>query len=129
MATDEELGVRCVDAAFHWTGLLVRAAIYTFFWSVADTYDCGRALLTGLLVGDIAGHLLALLWQWRDGMLQIAAEIALLGLVWLFVRTQTIWPDEPSLRAVLGLAAFGVFVGKVGGTLLTQLGPTERGFA
>ena len=129
MATDQELGLHRVDAAIHFTGLVVRAAIYAFCYAIADVYDCGRAVLTGLLVGDVAGNLLALLWEWRDGLLQAAAELALLGLVFLFVRSQLVWPDDLALRAILGLAAFGVFAAKIGGTLLTQLGPSQRGFA
>jgi hypothetical protein len=129
MATDEELGLHHADAAFRYAGLLVRAVVYSLCYAAADAYDCGRALLTGLLAGDIAGNLIALLWQWRGALLQAGAELALLAMVFLFVRSQMVWPDELPLRAILGLAAFGVFASKVGGTLLVQLGPSERGFA
>lgn len=129
MATDRELGLDHVDAAIHFGALLARAAAYALVWSVADLYDCGRAILTGVWLGDVVGNLIGLAWQWRDAAAQVVAELALLGLVFLFVRAQLVWPDELPLRAILGLAAFGVFSGRVGGSLLTQLGPSERGFA
>ena len=129
MTSDEELGLDRADAAFRFGGLLLRAFVYTFVYAVADFHDCGRALLTGLLLGDIVGHLTALLWQWRDGLVQVLAELALLGLVFLWVRSQMVWPEDLSQRAILGLAAFGVFAGKVGESLFTRLGPSAQGFA
>jgi len=129
MATDGELGLDRVDAAIHLGALFARAAAYAFVYAIADVYDCGRAILTGVWLGDVVGHLIGLAWQWRDALVQVLAELALLGLVFLFVRSQLVWPDELPLRAILGLAAFGVFTTRVGGTLLTQLGPSERGFA
>jgi len=38
-------------------------------------------------------------------------------------------PTMLPLRAILGLAAFGTFAARVGSTLLTQIGPSQRGFA
>ena len=129
MVSDEDLGVHHVEAAFRFGGLLLRAGVYAFVYAIADRYDCGRALLTGLLLGDLLGHLLSLAWQWRDGLVQVLAELGLLAIVFLFVRSQMVWPDELPLRAILGLAAFGVFASKIGGSLLTHLGPSERGLA
>jgi hypothetical protein len=129
MATDQELGLDRVDAAIHFGALLARAAAYAFVFAIADVYDCGRAILTGVWLGDVVGHLVGLCWQWRDGAVQVLAELALLGLVFLLVRSQLVWPEELPLRAILGLAAFGVFTTRVGGTLFTVLGPSERGFA
>jgi hypothetical protein len=129
MTTDEDLALDRIDAAFSFGALLLRAAAYAFVYSIADVYDCGRAILTGVWLGDITSHLISLAWQWRDAMAQVLAELALLGIVYLFVRSQLVWPQEPPMRAILGLAALGVFSGGVGGTLLTHLGPSERGFA
>lgn len=129
MATDRELGLEHVDRAIHFGALLARAFAYAFVYSIADAYDCGRAILTGIWLGDVAGHLVGLVWQWRDELAQVAAELALLGIVYLFVRSQLVWPHELPLRAILGLAAFGVFASRVGGSLFTQFGTGERGFA
>lgn len=129
MTTDRELGLDHVDTAIHFGALLLRAVAYAFVYAIADLYDCGQAILTGVWLGDVVGHLVGLCWQWRDGIAQVLAELALLGLVFLFVRSQLVWPEELPLRAILGLAAFGVFSARVGGTLFTQLGPSERGFA
>lgn len=129
MASDEQLGFERVDAAIHLGSLLLRAAAYAFVYGVADRYDCGRALLTGVWLGDMIGNLIGLAWRWRETVVQALAELALLLVVFLFVRSQLVWPDELPLRAILGLAAFGVFAAKVGGTVLTHLGPDARGFA
>lgn len=129
MATDDERTLERVDAAIHLGALLARAAAYAFVYAIADVYDCGRAILTGVWLGDVGGHLVSLCWQWRDAAAQVLAELALLGIVYLCVRSQLVWPDDLPLRAILGLAAFGVFASRLGGSLLTQLGPGERGFA
>jgi hypothetical protein len=129
MATDRELGLERVDAAIHFGALLARGAAYAFVYSVADLYDCGRALLTGVWLGDVASQLVDLAWHGRDAAARALADLGLLGLVYLCVRSQLVWPAELPLRAILGLAAFGVFASRIGGTLWTQLGPGERGYA
>lgn len=129
MATDDERVLQRVDATLHLGALLARAAAYAFVYAIADVYDCGRAILTGIWLGDVVGHLVGLCWQWRDAAAQVLAELALLGVVYLCVRSQLVWPDELPLRAILGLCAFGCFASRVGGSLWTQLGPSERGFA
>lgn len=129
MATDEDLVFDHVDTAIHFGALLARAAAYAFVYAIADVYDCGRAILTGVWLGDVAGHLFGLAWLWRDALVQVLAELALLAVVYMCIRTQLVWPAELPLRAILGLAAFGVCSTRVGGTLLTQLGPSERDFA
>lgn len=129
MTSEEEMGLDQIDAAIHFGALLVRAAVYTFVYAVADLFGCGRAILTGIWLGDVVSHVVQLAWNRRDTLVQGLAELALLGIVFLFVRSQLVWPQEPPLRAILGLAAFGVFSSRIGGSLFTQLGPGARGFA
>jgi hypothetical protein len=113
------------DAPFHCAALLVRACLYGGLYAFVDRYDCGGALLTGLLLGDLVGHLVSLAWQWRDGLANALGEFTLFALVFVCVRAQLVWPEEPAMRAILALAAFGVFSARVGGSLLAQLGPGE----
>ncbi|MBX3464040.1 MAG: hypothetical protein KF830_12780 [Planctomycetes bacterium] len=129
MATDEELGLDRVDAAIDFGALLLRAGGYAFVYSVADAYDCGRALLTGIWLGDVGSHLVDLAWRGREALANTLAELGLLGVVFLLARAHLVWPEEPALRAILGLAAFGVFASRLGGTVWTTLGPGHRGFA
>jgi hypothetical protein len=118
-----------VDAAIGYAALLVRALFYAGIWATVDHYDCGRAMLTGVLVGDIGSRLVSIAWEWRDGLLQVGAELLLLAIVFLFVRSQMVWPDDPAMRAIIGLAAFGVGSVQVGGQLLVRFGPRRSGFA
>ncbi len=111
-----------VDAAIGYTGLVLRALAYACLAGIANHYDCGRALLTGVLVGDLLSRLFALALDWRDQWIAVLSEVLLLGLVFLFVRSSMVWPDEQAMRAILGLAAFGTFSAQAGGTLLTRLG-------
>ena len=127
--TDGGLTVQRVDAAIRFGGLLVRALAYAAIYALADRYDCGRSILTGVLAGDIGSRLVSIAWEWRDGLLQFAAELVLLLLVFLFVRSQMVWPEDLALRAIVGLAAFGVFSMQLGGAVFTRLGPSENGFA
>jgi len=128
-STEHGLTVQRVDAAIRFGGLLVRALAYAGIYAIADRYDCGQAILTGVLAGDFLSRLVSIAWEWRDGMLQFAAELALLLLVFLFVRSQMVWPEDLALRAIIGLAAFGVFSAQIGGTVFTRLGSSENGFA
>jgi hypothetical protein len=128
-ATDEIELCNRVDAVIGYSGLVLRALAYTFIAVIADQYDCGRALLTGVLAGDMLSRLFALALDWRDQWISVVSELILLGIVFLFVRSSLVWPDEQAMRAILGLAAFGTFSAQVGGSLLTRLGPGENGFS
>lgn len=110
-----------VDAAVGVVGLLLRAAAYAAVGSVATHYDCGRAILTGVLVGDLAGSVAGLV-QRGHSALQALAELALLGIVLLWVRDDLVWPADQALRAIAGLAGLGVFAGRLGGSVLTRIG-------
>ncbi len=118
-----------IEHAIALTGLAVRAVVYAGVATFASGYDCGRALLTGLIAGDLAATLLATAWPGARDRRQLAIELALLGLLFLWVRPGLVWPDDLSFRAIVGLAAFGMFVSRAGGTVLTHLGPRENGFA
>lgn len=110
-----------VDTAFVWAGLGVRAAVYGVLVAFAERASCGDAALTGLWLGDVAARLVAIVWQRLERLPVHGADLALLGLVWLCVRSRLVWPDDPSLRAIVGLAAFGVFAGTTGGSLAGRL--------
>jgi hypothetical protein len=60
---------------------------------------------------------------------QLFAEFAVLGLIWLWVRGELIWPSDHAQRAIIGLVAFGVFASRCGGSLMTRIGTNENGFA
>lgn len=118
-----------VDNAFAWIAFGVRTAAYAGLVAFADRASCGAAVLTGLWLGDVAARVVAIAWQRLERLPAHGADLALLGLVWLCVRTRLEWPDDPSLRAIVGLAALGVFAGTTGGSLLNRLGPGERELA
>jgi len=118
-----------VDAAIEFTGLLVRAGAYALVGGVASHYACGQVILTGLFVGDVAATVLGVFLAGRALLLQRVSELLLLGLVFLFVRGDLVWPEQQAMKALAGLAAFGVFAGRAGGGVLTRLGPSENGWA
>lgn len=114
-----------VDAAFHFGGLLIRAVGYLFVYSIADRYDCGPAILTGVLLGDFIGQIMKVFMSWNLGLLGQLGDLFLIGIVFLMVRSMMTWPDDPAMRAILGLTAFGLFVGHAGNAALTRLTPAE----
>jgi hypothetical protein len=118
-----------LDGVVDIAAVAVRALAYAGLAAFASNYDCGQALLAGLLAGDLAASLLATAWPGDGDRRQVAFELAVLGAAFLWVRHELVWPDDLAMRAILGLAAFGVFVGRAGSTLLTRLGPSENGFA
>ena len=117
-----------IDSAIQVSALLLRAAIYGVVGGFAGNYDCGQSILTGLLIGDLGASTLSLLWERRDHLAQLIAELAMIGIIYLWVRSDLVWPDDPAQRAIMGLAAFGVFTSRCGGSLLTRIGPSETGF-
>ena len=111
----------------HGVGLLVRLAAYGAAAAFLAGYDCGQALLAGVLAGDLLASLARVGWTWHDGPAQALAELAVLAAIWLWVRDQLLWPDDPAQRALVGLAAFGVLVTRSGGEALVRLGPAHDG--
>jgi hypothetical protein len=128
-AAERELTIQRLDATIGFAGLFARALAYSAIAALANQYDCGRAILTGILAGDLSSRLVALALEWSDSRLAVAAELLLLGLVFLCVRSWLWWPDDQAERAIVGLAGFGVFAGQVGGSLLTRLGPGDDGWS
>ncbi len=124
-AHDEPLG-RHIDAAIDVVALLLRAGAYLVIALAAERFDCGRALRTGIVTGDLAASVLALALQRRDCLAQAFAELALLALVFLWVKSRLVWPHEPPDRAILGLTAFGVFAARAGRAVMARLGPGEN---
>ncbi|MCK5942601.1 MAG: hypothetical protein KAI24_11560 [Planctomycetes bacterium] len=118
-----------IDAAITLTGVLIRAGAYALVGSVASRYACGQAILTGLFLGDVAASLLRVVLPPRELLAQSLAELGLLAVVYLWARADLVWPADTPTRAILGLAALGVFAGRVGGTAMTRFGPSEDGFA
>lgn len=119
-----QLGER-IEATFRTAGLLLQAAIYAAIAVLAEHCDFGGPLLVGVLAGDLLGRLLVLVWEWRQNPPLVAAELALLGLVYWFVRRWLVWPEDPAMRAVLGLAGFGAFVARFGSTLWRRSGQSD----
>lgn len=118
-----------IDAAIGVTGLLLRAGAYALVGGVASRYACGQVILTGLFVGDVAASALGAALADRLHVLQRLSELLLLGLIFLWVRGDLVWPEQQAMKALLGLSALGVFAGRAGGGVLTRFGPSENGWA
>jgi len=115
---DEPAELQMTDAAFHYGGILFRAIGYLVLWGIAQNYDFGTALLTGVLAGDLIGQLARVARHLRDEPLVQLGEIAFLGLIYLFARPLLVWPEDSAMRAIVGLAAFGALIGHTGCILL-----------
>lgn len=126
-AADDPLPSQPIDVALELASALLRVGIYAVFAGFVNRYDCGAALLTGVLTGDLIASAARWLWRWRDGLLPATSELLVLGAFWLWARSELVWPACPAQRAILGLAAFGVLVSRLGHTALTRLGPSEHG--
>ena len=120
---------RTIDQNLHFGSLLVRAAVYGFVGSFASRYDCGAAMLTGTLLGDLAATVLRGFWFARTDLVQCLAEFAVFILAFFWLRAQLVLPDDQAQRAILGLAAFGIFAGRVGKTLLASFGRSNDGWS
>lgn len=128
VAMDAQPSFRRIDAAIHFAGLAVRVVAYAVVAGFAAHYECGQAILTGIFVGDLAASAVAAVWRPNGHLAQALAELALLGLVYLWARAHLTWPDDAATRAIIGLSAFGVFAGRAGGGVMTRLG-TDDSFA
>ena len=121
---DEPRELQPILTAFHYGGLLLRAIGYLAVFAIAQRYDFGQALLTGILIGDIAGQCIQAVLHWRSEPLAQSCQLLFLALVYLGLRSMLTWPPEPALRAIAFLAAFGAFSGHVGSSMLLRLGPS-----
>ena len=122
---DEHVTLARIDAAIEFTSLLVRALAYAGMATLASHYDCGCAILTGLFVGDVAATIVGLFTGPRHRLMQACAELGLLLIVWFLANGDMTWPADPATRAIIGLAAFGVFAGRAGGGLMTRIGADD----
>ncbi|MBL8732356.1 MAG: hypothetical protein JNN13_08305 [Planctomycetes bacterium] len=110
-----------LDSAFHVGGLVVRVVGYAALAAVASHYDFGRALLAGLFYGDLAATAAAMFVRGAAGSIDTAGELLLLLLVALCVGGMLQAPDDNAARAVLTLAALGVFTSRIGKELMRRL--------
>lgn len=108
-----------LDSAFHVGGLVVRVVGYAALAAVASHYDFGRALLAGLFYGDLAAT--AMFVRGAAGLIDTAGELLLLLLVALCVGGMLRVPEDAAQRAVLTLAALGVFTSRIGHELMTRM--------
>ena len=120
---------RHFDAMLNAAALLLRAAFYAVVVLIAEPYDCGRALLGGIVLGDLAASAFALLCRQCENAAVMLAELALLAIAFVWVRSHVPWPHEPPDQALLFLAAFGVFAALAGRNVLLRIGPSESDFA
>lgn len=127
-AHDEHIG-RGIDAMLSGALLLARAGLYAVTALLAGDHEFGRALLAGIVIGDLAASAFALLWRECEHAALLFAELALLAIAYLWIRSRVPWPHEPPDQALLFLAAFGVFAARAGKDALTRIGPGESDFA
>ena len=120
---------RSIDAMLSGAVMLLRAGFYVVFAMLADDFEFARALLAGIVVGDLAASAFAFAWKECEHAALMFAELALLGIAFLWIRSRVPWPTETPDQALLFLAAFGVFVARAGRNALTRLGPSESDFA
>lgn len=125
----DQATIQKLDTAISFAGLLIRVGAYAVVGGFAGHYACGQAILTGVFLGDLAASCLRVFVQPKENAAQFVAELALLGIVYLWARGDLVWPPDSATRAIIGLAALGVFAGRAGGTTLTRFGPSEDGFA
>lgn len=129
MSTSTPLPLPTIADGLHVGGVLLRGAAYALLATFASRYDCGQALLGGVVAGDLAAALLTAGFRWSTDRRQVLVELAVLAAAFLWVRGWLVWPEDPAQRALFGLAAFGVFVARAGGTALTRIGADHDGWS
>lgn len=117
-----------IEAAVSFAALLVRVVVYMLVVSFASRFPSGQAILTGVLLGDVAATLVKTFVQQRESVAQCTAELTLIGLVYLFSHGQTGWPQDSARQGILALAALGVVATRTG-FASTHLGTRDDGFA
>ncbi|MBL8754798.1 MAG: hypothetical protein JNK15_15950 [Planctomycetes bacterium] len=126
-AVDDPLG-RSIDATFGLAGLLLRVGVYFVVGTLAQRHDCGPALLAGTLLGDFTATVVRAAWSFRTCAWQSAGELVVLAIVIACCRGALVVPECQAQRAILGLAAFGVFAGRFGKEALARLGRRDDGW-
>ena len=63
---DDPLPSQPIDVALELASALLRVGIYAVFAGFVNRYDCGAALLTGVLTGDLIASAARWLWRWSS---------------------------------------------------------------
>jgi hypothetical protein len=113
-APDVVQALAAVDRGFHFAALFGRAGAYVLLALAADRFDFGPHVLAGVLFGDFAGFAAGAARELRAAPAAAAAEFALFALLFAIWWHRYEWPVNPEFRALFFLAAFGVFVGRLG---------------
>jgi hypothetical protein len=117
-----------LDAAVGIVGLVLRAGAYLLLAHALAGHEVGRTVLRGLVLGDLVASVLLTMvptfgGSRTHGRLAHAVGAAVLAGVWGF--GESLPAGDPATTALVGLAGFGAFVGRVGRAALTHLGPSE----
>jgi hypothetical protein len=113
-APDVQAVLAAVDHTFHFAALFARAGAYALLALAAQRFDFGPHVLAGVLFGDFSGFAAVAVRELRQAPAAAIAEFALFALLFAFWWHRYAWPANPEFRALFFLAAFGVFVGRLG---------------
>jgi hypothetical protein len=115
---------RAIDAAI----MVARVLGYVLVWWLAARHPIAAVVMGGMFVGDLIGRAVAVAIALVHGepVGRALGEIGLVLGAWLLLGGRAAWPDDPAERALLGLAAFGMFAATTGRAFWTHLLPRDR---
>ncbi|MFT4515839.1 MAG: hypothetical protein ACI89X_002296 [Planctomycetota bacterium] len=98
IAPERRIAMHCpaliasIDAMFNLTGLLIRAAVYSFLGHATSYSDTAVMVLAGSFVGDALSSVIHIFWDEAGHIGETIAELVLLLLVFWWLSRGMNWP-------------------------------------
>ncbi|GAB4145089.1 MAG: hypothetical protein Fur0037_12940 [Planctomycetota bacterium] len=123
--TDRDRWVRQVDAAFVIGGFAARCLLYGSLYAVAGKWDFGPALLSGIMLGDLAACLASFAAGARERGRSAVELATILGIaIWWWTHGGGV-PERPEYQAILALSGIGSFATRFACRTARGIGPDD----
>ncbi|MFT7536472.1 MAG: hypothetical protein ACI85K_002426 [Hyphomicrobiaceae bacterium] len=136
IAPERSIAMHCptliasIDAMFNLTGLLLRAAVYSFLWHATSYSDTAVMVLAGSFVGDALASVIHIFWDEAGHRSETAAELVLLLVVFLWFSSSMTWPAIFTASAMqFWIVAGGVTAIRLRRGMLKAVGPNDYGWS
>lgn len=122
--------IKSVDTMFNLTGLLIRAAIYSFLGHATTYSETAVMVLAGAFVGDALSSLIHVFWDEAGHTGETIAELLLLTAVYLWLGSDMKWPAVFSGHAMMFWAvAIALTCARLRRGVLKTVGPNDYGWS
>jgi hypothetical protein len=136
IAPERRIAMHCpaliasIDALFNLTGLLIRAAVYSFLGHATSYSDTAVMVLAGAFVGDTLSSVIHIFWDEAGHTGETIAELVLLLVVFWWLSSDMTWPAIFTASAMqFWMVAVGVTAIRLRRGMLKPVGSDDFGWS